>query len=92
MTGYQHVFVSGGDLWFLSGRKALTEYKFGSGQAVHLFCKTCGIKPLYIPRSHPDGWSVNLRCVSSATMVAAERIEFDGQNWEASIGGLREKT
>jgi len=42
---------------------ALTDYRFGSGAAAHLFCKVCGIKSYYQPRSHPDCYSVNLRCV-----------------------------
>lgn len=88
MTGYEHVFVEAADLRFLSGRDALTSYKFGSMTADHLFCGTCGIKPLYRPRSHPNGWSVNARCVDGLTI--ARRIAFDGQNWDDSIGGLRD--
>jgi len=92
LNGYQHIFVPKADLTFLSGRKPLTEYRFETRQAVHMFCKICGIKPLYQPRSHPDQWSVNLRCVTSGTLSPREQIAFDGQNWENSIEGLREKT
>jgi len=92
MSGYQHIFVPKADLKFLSGRDHLTAYRFETRQAVHMFCKICGIKPLYQPRSHPDQWSVNLRCVTLGTLSPREQIEFDGQNWEDSIEGLREKT
>ena len=92
MTGYEHVFIPDGDLRFLSGEDQLTEYRFNTGQAVHMFCKTCGIKPLYRPRSHPDAWSVNLRCVTGDTLSVANRIAFDGSDWEGNIAGLREKT
>lgn len=92
MTGYQHVFVPKPDLRFISGRDQLTEYRFNTGQAVHMFCQTCGIKPLYQPRSHPDAWSVNLRCVTAGTMTIAKRIAFDGSDWESNIAGLREET
>jgi len=92
MTGYEHVFVSQENLRFLSGEDQLTEYRFNTGQAVHMFCKTCGIKPLSRPRSHPEAWSVNLRCVDSGTLEIARRIAFDGQDWEGNIEGLREET
>ena len=86
MTGYEHVFVAEADLRFLSGRDALVSYKFGTRTADHLFCGTCGIKPLYRPRSHPDAWSVNARCVEGLTIV--RRVSFDGQNWDRNIDAL----
>jgi len=92
MTGYEHVFVSHTDLRFLTGEDQLTEYRFNTGQAVHMFCKICGIKPLYRPRSHPESWSVNLRCVEGKTLEVLRRIEFDGRDWEGNIAGLREQT
>ena len=92
MTGYEHVFVPQGDLRFLSGEDNLTEYQFNTKAAVHMFCKTCGIKPLYRPRSHPESWSVNLRCVEGGSLKMARRIDFDGQDWEGNIAGLREET
>ena len=92
MTGYEHVFVPKGNLRFLSGEGNLTEYQFNTLEAVHMFCKTCGIKPLYRPRSHPESWSVNLRCVEGETLEMARRIEFDGCDWEGNIEGLREET
>jgi hypothetical protein len=87
MTGHAHVFVDAANLRFLSGRDGLTSYQFGSRTADHLFCGTCGIKSLYRPRSHPNGWSVNARCVEGLTI--GRRIAFDGQNWDGSIAGLR---
>ncbi len=92
MTGYEHVFVPKTDLRFLSGEDHMTEYRFNTGQAVHMFCQSCGIKPLYQPRSHPDAWSVNLRCVQGNTLKAETRIAFDGQDWEGNIAALKEKT
>ena len=92
MTGYEHVFVPHQGLRFLSGEGELTEYRFNTGQAVHMFCKICGIKPLYRPRSHPDAWSVNLRCVEGGTLSVTKRISFDGQDWEGNIAALKEQT
>jgi hypothetical protein len=92
MTGYAHVFVAKENLRFLLGEDHLTEYRFNTGQALHMFCQTCGIKPLYGPRSHPESWSVNLRCIEAGTLTVGKRIAFDGQDWEGNIAGLREET
>jgi len=92
MTGHEHVFIDEADLRFLSGEGELTEYRFNTGKAVHMFCKACGIKPLYRPRSHPDAWSVNLRCVDAGTLRVAKRIAFDGRDWEGNIAGLKAET
>jgi len=88
MTGYQHVFIPQDEVT-IEGKDNLSLYTFNSGEAKHLFCKKCGIKPLYIPRSHPESYSINLRCVTSGTLSAGEITEFDGQNWEANIDQLR---
>ena len=66
----------------LSGEECLTEYTFDSGVARHLFCKFCGIKSFYMPRSHPDGISVNARCLEAETIEDMIIKQFDGQNWE----------
>lgn len=65
-----------------SGEESLTEYTFDSGVARHLFCKYCGIKSFYIPRSHPDGVSVNARCLDPGTVEKMNIKQFDGQHWE----------
>jgi len=92
MTGYRHVFVLHENLTFTAGRDHLSLYTFGSHQAQHYFCPTCGVKPLYQPRSHPEAWSVNLNCVKGDTLKVAKVIKFDGQNWEKNIAGLRQET
>ena len=65
-----------------SGEEYLTEYTFDSGVAKHLFCKHCGIKSFYIPRSHPDGVSVNARCLDPGMVEEMIIKPFDGQNCE----------
>jgi hypothetical protein len=92
MTGYKHIFVAKEDLTFLSGQDHLALYTFGTHTAQHYFCRTCGVKPLYRPRSHPEAWSVNLRCVVSDSLDVGERISFDGQNWEENIEALKCQT
>jgi hypothetical protein len=56
--------------------------------ARHLFCRTCGIKSFYVPRSHPQGYSVNARCLDPASIESITVERFDGRNWEASVGSL----
>ena len=92
MTGYEHVFVPETDLEFIQGQENLALYTFGTHTAQHYFCKTCGIKPLYRPRSHPEAWSVNLRCVVGGTLNVGKIIDFDGQNWEENIEELKDQT
>jgi hypothetical protein len=65
----------------MRGEEYLTTYTFDSGEAKHKFCKTCGIKSFYIPRSNPDGYDVNVRCLDPQP-VAINIEAFDGQNWE----------
>jgi hypothetical protein len=86
MTGFLHVMVPHDQFELLSGRGALSSYRFGTGAAEHLFCRTCGVKSFYQPRSHPDAWSVNARCLDIAVELAIE--PFDGRNWERAKASL----
>ena len=85
-TGFIHLIVPHGDLTVERGADALTSYRFGTGAAEHLFCKTCGIKSFYQPRSHPDAWSVNANCLDTPVGLAIP--PFDGQNWESARDAL----
>ena len=82
MTGFEHLIVPGAHFMLLSDPEALTTYTFNTGVAKHLFCRICGVKSFYVPRSNPDGFSINLRCVDRATIEDVEYEDFDGQNWE----------
>ena len=66
----------------LSGADVLTEYQFNTRTARHLFCPVCGIKSFYVPRSHPEGYSVNVRCLSEGTIEEMTVVPTDGRNWE----------
>ncbi len=87
-SGYLHLIVPRSRFRLLAGREALRSYRFHTGVAEHLFCETCGIKSFYVPRSHPDGVSVNARCVDPGT-VSSQRVRpFDGEHWEANAASL----
>jgi hypothetical protein len=81
-SGYLGMIVPKDRFTLKSGEEYLTEYTFDSGVAKHLFCKYCGIKSFYIPRSHPDGISINARCLDPGTVEKMNVTQFDGQNWE----------
>ena len=84
MSGFLHLIVPAARFRLLSGEDALTEYRFHTGAACHLFCRHCGIKSFYVPRSHPDGYSVNARCLDAGTVTATGVVPFDDANREAA--------
>jgi hypothetical protein len=90
-TGYLHLIVPSSRFKLLSGADVLTTYAFNTGTARHLFCSVCGIKSFYVPRSHPDGYSVNARCLDEGTIDEMLVKPIDGKNWEASHPGGRGK-
>jgi hypothetical protein len=81
-TAFLHLIVTADRFRITQGKEALTTYTFNTGTAKHLFCATCGIKPFYVPRSHPDGWSVNARCIDEGTATGMRMNAVDGKNWE----------
>ena len=81
-TGYLHLIVPKERFKLLRGRESLTTYEFNTRTAKHLFCRICGIKSFYVPRSHPDGYSVNARCLEPGAVRSMRVRKFDGQNWE----------
>lgn len=83
LSGFQHLIVPARRFRLLHGGDALTEYRFNTGTARHLFCRRCGIKSFYVPRSNPDGYSVNVRCLDPGTVRSLRLEAFDGRNWEA---------
>lgn len=88
MTGYLHLIVGKGEFRLLQGDDWLTTYTFNTGVARHHFCRHCGVKSFYVPRSHPDGISVNVRCLDPGTVEAVNVTGFDGRNWEQNIAEL----
>jgi hypothetical protein len=90
-SGYLHLILPKSKFTLLVGEENLTTYIFNTGVAKHTFCKTCGIKPFYIPRSNPDGIDVNVRCLDVAH-VSMNINKFDGQNWEQHAHILAHKS
>lgn len=82
LTGYQHLMVPAAQFKLLSEAEDLVAYQFNTRVAKHLFCRHCGIKSFYVPRSHPDGFSVNIRCLDPGTFTITDVRAIDGRNWE----------
>ena len=87
-TGYLHLIVAKTDFRLVRGRDAISTYTFNTGAAQHMFCSVCGIKSFYVPRSHPDGYSVNFRCLDGRDFTSVFTSEFDGKHWELHAGEL----
>ena len=90
MTGFLHLIVPRSRLRVLRGAEALTEYRFNTRSARHLFCRHCGVKSFYVPRSNPDGYSVSARALDPGTVTKQTVTPFDGANWEAHVAELAE--
>lgn len=90
-SGYLHLIVPAGDFRVVRGEAMLSTYHFNSGVARHYFCRRCGIKPFYIPRSNPDGVDVNANCLDDP-WPDREITPFDGRNWESHAHKLAHKS
>ncbi|HAY41805.1 MAG TPA: aldehyde-activating protein [Gammaproteobacteria bacterium] len=86
-SGNLHLIVPKSKFKLITGKDNLTTYTFDTAEAKHLFCKTCGVKSFYIPRSNPDGVSVNPHCLKPAPKEIIIE-DFDGQNWEKNAHNL----
>ncbi len=74
-------------LTILRGADALTIYRFGTGTAVHHFCRYCGIYTHHRRRSNPDELGVNVACLDGISPFDfAEVAILDGQNHESDGG------
>jgi hypothetical protein len=92
--GFLHLILPSEQFELLQGATALQTYTFNTGVAKHYFCKTCGIAPFYRPRSHPNHYDVNLRCIDSESLeTLLTRFvlkSFDGREWEQNIYQITE--
>lgn len=89
-SGFLHLIVPASCFKLLQGEESLSSYTFNTHVAKHLFCRFCGVKSFYIPRSNPDGFSVNVRCLDGGTLDKIRVRRFDGEHWEAHAGELVE--
>ena len=90
--GFIGLIVAAEDFDVVSEDSELEIYRFNTGLAQHHFCGGCGIHPFSRPRSHPEGFDVNICCLDEWSGAASgdwEIQDFDGQNWEESVDQIR---
>lgn len=90
-SGYLHLIVPLNKFQLLKGADDLTTYTFNTGVAKHTFCKHCGVKPFYTPRSNPDGIDINFNCLDTEA-ERADVTDFDGTEWEKHAHTLAHKS
>lgn len=90
-SGFLHLIVPLSRFRLLTGEENLRTYTFNTGIAKHTFCKICGIKPFYTPRSNPDGIDINVHCLDTSPQKI-NVVNFDGQNWEENAYKLADKS
>jgi hypothetical protein len=90
-SGFLHLIIPLSQFSLETGAESLTNYRFNTGVANHTFCKICGGKPFYTPRSNPDGIDINVNCLDTKPKHI-EIVEFDGQNWEQNAHTLAHKS
>jgi hypothetical protein len=84
--GILHITVAPENFELLRGDGEMTTYRFNTGTAQHTFCATCGIHAFYVPRSDPDKYSVNARCLDDFDPTTMQPVRlFDGRDWEAAF-------
>jgi hypothetical protein len=88
MSGFLHLIVPADRFRLLAGVDDLSEYTFNTGAARHRFCRFCGIKSFYVPRSNPDGFDVNVRCLDSATIERVDVTPFDDTRRDESEAAI----
>ena len=81
-SGYLHLIVPKDRFTLLQGEESISTYTFNTAIAQHRFCSHCGVKSFYVPRSHPDGISVNVRCLDEGSVESVATEPVDGRNWE----------
>jgi hypothetical protein len=89
--GFIHLIVPESRFTLLQGQDALSTYTFNTGIAKHHFCRHCGIHSFYRPRSHPDGYDINLRCLDDDSIDRFQITSFDGKHWEEQVEQIRDR-
>ena len=87
-SAFLHLIVPATRFRLVAGADALTEYTFNTGAAKHLFCRHCGVKSFYVPRSNPDGIDVNVRCIDADTLESVDITLFDDRDRERAEGAI----
>ena len=86
--GRSHLIIPKPLMMLKTGWEEMQLYAFNPGVAKYYFCKTCGNKPFYIPRSNSDCYSISFRNIQRVTFGMVMIEDFDGQQWAANASRL----
>ena len=85
---YLLLIITHEDFKLISNKKDIQSYQFGTKKAKHFFCKFCGIKSFYQPRSHQSAFSINYNSVVNPPKIS-QIIKFDSSNFEKSLDFIK---
>jgi hypothetical protein len=83
--GILHLTVPPEQFDLLGGEESLEIYQFNTNTAKHIFCRHCGIHAFGMPRSAPEKFTVNARCLDGIDVAALRPRSFDGVHWEETM-------
>lgn len=84
--GYLHLAVPKERVTLTAGSmEQMTTYRFGTDVARHTFCSTCGVQAIYTPRSNPECYSVNIRCLE----LPGEKVRIEKLDGKTFTGTLQ---
>jgi hypothetical protein len=80
--------VGDSELRLLTPIEALTVYQWNTKIAKDYFCPVCGILPFRRPRTAPDKWGVNVRCLLDVDLAALPIKYVHGSKLDAVEHGV----
>ena len=76
------------DFKLISNKKIFKSINSAQKKLITFFCKFCGVKSFYRPRSHQNAFSINYKSIQNPPNID-EVIEFDGINFERNIESIK---
>ncbi len=74
--------VAAKDLRLETPLEELSLYQWHTKTAKDYFCPTCGIQPFRRPRSAPETWAINVRCIDDVDLDDVTKIRVYGSKLE----------
>jgi hypothetical protein len=70
--------VGDSEFKMLTSIEDMSLYSFNKNIAKHYFCRKCGVHPFHRPRSYPELWAVNIRCLEGIDLNDIEPRQVYG--------------
>ena len=62
--------------------ESLSLYQFHTRTAKHYFCPTCGIYTFHRPRTAPEMWGINVRCLEGVDLSNIKITQVHGSQFD----------